>query len=533
MSTDLLLLCSIVGAASESSSAVVWVAVILATATLTTFAALAVSGVRWLRIAQREHYLPGTVGTFARRWWFDDPRNTALFAVAVLASVFAMMFPPALVVVAAIVVLAPLGLSLQGRTGALAWTRRLRTVALVAAALAILITLFGLLILPIGIAIVLQGLLLLGAPLVIDAALRITIPWEKRQAQVFVDQARERLAKVDPRIVGITGSYGKTSTKNYLAHLLQPEVQAFATPASFNNRAGLCRAINENLVLGNDVFIAEMGTYGKGEIAELCSFCPPSLAVLTAIGPVHLERFRTEEAILEAKAEIFETADTAVLNIENPAIAAYAETLKTQGKRVVTVGESGDHDVVVDPESGEVRYQGAAIGTANLDEAAPTNLGCAIAAAIALGVEPKRLAKKLQNLPSVAHRQTVTTLPSGVTVIDDTFNSNPAGAAKALELLAATGTEESQRMLVTPGIIELGPRQFEVNREFAEKATKVADVVIVVGRTNRKALLLGCMGAKAQVVTRSTREDAVSWVREHAIPGDVVLYENDLPDHYA
>ncbi len=121
-----------------------------------------------------------------------------------------------------------------------------------------------------------------------------------------VARATARLARVAPTVVAITGSFGKTSTKGYVAHLVGGARAVVASPASFNNRAGLARAVNEHLADGTEVFVAEMGTYGRGEIAELCSWICPDVAVITAVGPVHLERFRSEDRILEAKAEILE-----------------------------------------------------------------------------------------------------------------------------------------------------------------------------------------------------------------------------------
>jgi UDP-N-acetylmuramoyl-tripeptide--D-alanyl-D-alanine ligase len=117
-------------------------------------------------------------------------------------------------------------------------------------------------------------------------------------------------------------------------------------------------------------------------------------------------------------------------------------------------------------------------------------------------------------------------------VVDDTFNANPAGAAAALEVLARHRSREGKAVVVTPGMIELGPEQHEENKRFAEAAAGQATHLVVVGRTNRAALLEGARGGTAEVLTMATRDDAVAWVRSTLAAGDVVLYENDLPDHY-
>ena len=212
----------------------------------------------------------------------------------------------------------PLGLSVRGRTSALAWTRRLRTLAAVWAALELVVLAVGALIGPVSIV---AAAAVLAVPLLVDAACLVTSPLEVRRSSHFVDDAAARLARVAPTVVAVTGSYGKTSTKGHIVHLVRPSLTIVATPASFNNRAGLARAINEHLADGTEVFVAEMGTYGPGEIADLCRWCPPDVAVITAIGPVHLERFRSEDRIVESKSEITGPADAVVLQVDDPRLA--------------------------------------------------------------------------------------------------------------------------------------------------------------------------------------------------------------------
>jgi UDP-N-acetylmuramoyl-tripeptide--D-alanyl-D-alanine ligase len=187
--------------------------------------------------------------------------------------------------------------------------------------------------------------------------------------------------------------------------------------------------------------------------------------------------------------------------------------------------------VIYDSGVCEVLLSGSSIaaGVELPEGAQPTNVACAIGVAHQLGVSPVDLVARLGDLPTVPHRLAVATAPSGVVVIDDTFNSNPAGARAALAILASA-TKEGRRVVVTPGMVELGRRQAEENRIFGRAALEVATGLVVVGRTNRSALV----GAARQrrPITVRTREDAVRWVREHLSSGDAVLYENDLPDHY-
>jgi len=500
------------------------------------------SGLRWLRVAQREHYLSGSVTRFAWRWWRTTPVNVAVAVAAAVACVTSVFWPLTGALTAAGVAAGPIGLSLRGRTSALAWTRRLRTLAAVWATLEVMVVLVGVVA---GPAAPLAAAAALAVPFLVDLACLITSPVERRLSARFVDEARSRLARVDPTVVAVTGSYGKTSTKGHIAHLVGPSLTVVATPASFNNRAGLARAVNEHLADGTEVFVAEMGTYGPGEIADLCRWCPPDIAVITAIGPVHLERFGSEERILEAKSEILVAAGDVVLPVDDPRLAALAERAAAEGKRVrrcSAIDRAADVCVVRSHEGGTVSaYAGRSVLAEDVPVPTgtqPANLACAIAVALVLGVDPTDVGARLGDLPSVDHRLQAVRSGAGVAILDDTYNSNPAGASQALEALGVglvDNGNRARRVVVTPGMVELGARQSEENRSFGAAIAGVADEVLIVGRTNRRALLAGVTsvpGSTVGVTLVDHRDQAVAWVREHLRPGDAVLYENDLPDHY-
>jgi len=495
--------------------------------TVAGLVAAGLAGVRWLRVAQREHYVPGSATRFARRWWARDP-NWILGAQVVLCVVFSPFMAPLGVSAAIGVAVGPFGLGLRGRTSKLAWTNRLRRLAGAWVLLHLLILSLGL---EAGLGPFISVLTAALTPVLLDWALFLMASLERRMVQPFVERATTRLAQVHPTVVAVTGSYGKTSTKGYVAHLVEATRSVVATPASFNNRAGLARAVNEHLLPGTEVFVAEMGTYGKGEIAELCQWCRPDIAVITAIGPVHLERMGSEEAIVEAKAEILEGAKVAVLNVDHPLLESLALRRAEVGQRVLRCSaESTDSDVAV--VKGEVRLSGRVVGRLSDSAAPPTNVACAVAVALELGVPEDVIAARLASLPTARHRLSVSTGSSGAVVVDDTYNANPAGAARALSVLATHSSQEGKRVVVTPGMVELGPRQYRENASFAAAAAEAASHVVVVGATNRRALVAGAAGGTADVVVVGDRVQAVAWVREHVGDGDAVLYENDLPDHF-
>jgi UDP-N-acetylmuramoyl-tripeptide--D-alanyl-D-alanine ligase len=425
--------------------------------------------------------------------------------------------------------LCPWGLPVRGRTSPLAWTRRLRTTALVTTVISLVIA---------GVS-ALAPHPFLGAVVVVLAVnpllnlvTRALKPLEDRHAQRFVDQAVRRLSSVGPRVVAITGSYGKTSTKNYLATLLGTTFGVVASPRSFNNRAGLSRAINENVGDGTRIFIAEMGTYGPGEIRELTSWCTPEIAVVTAIGPVHLERMGSIEVIEAAKREITERATTIVLNLDDLRLSSWVSDLRAQGKSVVTAGSrmvDADVRVTVAEHRWTVSVGGEVI--AERDEimgVQPTNLACALATAHELGVDAATLAARIADVQPVANRLNVATSPAGIVVVDDTFNANPASAEAALNTLKSLDIT-GRRVVVTPGLVELGPEQYGENIRLAQLIEALPAELVAIGRTNIVALSAGSRTAPRRF---DTREDAVKWIRTALAPGDGILFLNDLPDHY-
>jgi UDP-N-acetylmuramoyl-tripeptide--D-alanyl-D-alanine ligase len=501
-------------------------------AAIELIAALLVAAPRWLRVAQREHYLAGSTLRFWWRWLRSSSLNMVVGVSTVALGVASgfVAWPLALGAALGLVVW-PIGLTIRGRTSSLAWTRRFRTVALVAGlgsgvAVAALSFVIGF---P-----EVAGIIGVAVPLIVDKVLVLTGPIESRVSKRYVRHAVRRLGTVRPRVVAITGSYGKTSTKEHLRDLISGQLRVVASPASFNNQMGLARTINEALVPGTEVLIAEMGAYGPGEIAAMCGWLPPDIAVITAIGPVHLERFGSLERTRDAKAEITQRAPTVVLNVDSPMLASLAAQL--HDKRVVRCGSTASPvDVAAVVDGDELL---CTAGTWTTRVRAPTgvnatNVACALGVALELGVGHRVLEQALGGLRTAQHRGEMERSPSGALVLDDTFSSNPAGARSAIERVGATDVD-GRRVVVTPGIVELGAEQHRANVELGRLAGAVADVVVVVGRTNRGPLLAGVRSADhARTVVVRTRDDAVAWVREKLGAGGVVLYENDLPDHYA
>ncbi len=489
---------------------------------------------RWLRTSQREHYHPWQATTAARRWTTRRPPNAALVATWVLLAGCSVATSGWISSVAALTGLAvgavfPVGMPLLGRPRLRLTRRAIYQGSWAAALAASTAAALGLFLGLRGATALLPGVVLIA----VDCAAVLNLPIERRIARGFRRQAEDKLTKVNPRVVAITGSYGKTTVKNHVRDLLSPSMTVLATPASWNNEAGLSRAINEQLTPGIEVFVAEMGTYGPGELEALVSWVHPEVAVITAIGPVHLERMGTLENIVRVKSEIVDGARSAVICIDYPLLAALADDLERTNrvKELWRVGTADHADVSVSPDaSGDqfsVTVRGSEIAMLDQTGVHPSNVACAVAAACALGVDTSMVARALKKLQPVDSRATVAATEDGVVVVDDTFNSNPDGAEAALRRLCCA-VAGGRRVVVTPGMVELGPAQFKANERFARSVAESGCELVIVGWTNRAALRRGHSGA----IVVPNRDRARQWVRVHLRPGDGVLWENDLPDHY-
>lgn len=358
--------------------------------------------------------------------------------------------------------------------------------------------------------------------------------------------ATKKLQAVDRVVIGVTGSFGKTSTKHAIAHLLGDEREVLATPGSFNTTLGVARTINEQMTEQHRYFVVEMGARQGGDIAEICDFVHPSIGVLTAIGPAHLETFGSIEGVAAAKREIVDNLPgdgIAIMNVDDANVRKIADGL--EGRSVVRYGieEDGSPDVtvrelwliergtaltIVDKRSGEDLH----VKTKLLGRHAVGHVLAGVASAIAAGGRLADLGPHIESLEPVEHRLQIIEGAGGVTVIDDAYNSNPSGAAAALEVLGQI--PGGRKVVVTPGMVELGERQRAENESFGKLAASVADTLIVVAKLNREAIVAGARSIEggADVIVVDSLTEATQELQGLLKPGDVVLFENDLPDQY-
>jgi UDP-N-acetylmuramoyl-tripeptide--D-alanyl-D-alanine ligase len=380
-------------------------------------------------------------------------------------------------------------------------------------------------------------------PFVLILANSLLTPYERQTQRSYYAEAVARLARVHPYVIGITGSYGKSSSKAMLAHILQFHAPTLAATGSINTVMGVTRHIREDLVPGHRFMVVEMGAYAVGSIKRLCALTPPSAALITAVGDMHLERFGSTEAIFHAKSELAQAlppGGVLVCNADSPNALRIAK--QSTRSRVLLYGEhhsggldtrverirftkQGTHFVLQTPERAYTCF------TPLLGRPIVLNLAGAFTLACAVGVDPEVAVASFRTLKPVSNRLEVVD-DAGVTWIRDAYNSNQFGFRAALEV--AADLPATRRFLVTPGVIELGPEQHSVNRALSQEASAVCDQTVVVSDTNRAAFIEGHRdaGKDERLVAVGNRTEAFRWLHEHLQDGDVVILENDLPDLY-
>lgn len=371
----------------------------------------------------------------------------------------------------------------------------------------------------------------------------------------FLRQAANVLAQTQPKIIGITGSYGKTTTKSFLRDILSLRYQVYATPKSYNTLMGISLAINRDLAddYRTEIFISEMGAYVEGEIARICQLTPPDIAIITEIGPQHLERFGSLEYVQKAKYELIANLPpdgVAVFNWDNAYIRAmhkraYPAT-RLAVSRELSLDEARAQGVTwlardihesldglsfraIDVASGET----AQIDTRLHGEHNVTNLLLCMAIARREGIPLRDIAGRIRSLQPAESRLVRETTATGIIIINDAYSANPKGVISALKLLGMH--RGGARLLITPGMVELGALQEAENHKLGRLATEYATEIILVGESQTAPILRGIETTafdRARVHVVDTLQQSVAWYQQHLRAGDAVLFLNDLPDTY-
>lgn len=380
-------------------------------------------------------------------------------------------------------------------------------------------------------------------------------PLERREQARYRAEAERKLGEIKPFVIGITGSYGKTSVKHILAHILSTAAPTLATPGSVNTPMGVTRIIREDLTPRHKYFIVEMGAYGPGSIARLCALTPPDMAIVTAIGPAHYERFKSLETVARTKFElplaVFAKGDKGLAVIHESTLAhdAATEIFAAQPQRFVVCGDKGADTalkiknvtqtaagLVVEIHWKDVEYR---LEAPLYGQHHGSNMALAFAAACTVGIAPQTAIAALKTTPQIAHRLEVKPWRTSGLLIDDAYNSNPKGFESALELLNHFGTErKARRILVTPGMVELGTAHDDEHTRIGLRAAQCADIVLAVAPARIQGFVKAfrdradqdMAGQGKTLIELPDFTAAERWLAANGRENDIVLLENDLPD---
>ena len=370
----------------------------------------------------------------------------------------------------------------------------------------------------------------------------INKPIEKFVFNYYKNKAVKKLSSFNHlNVIGITGSYGKTSSKNILSDILNIKFDAFPTPKNFNTTYGLIITINNYLDKFSDYFIAEMGAFKQGEIKELCDLVKPKYGILTKIGTAHLDSFGSQENIQKGKFELIESLPSdgiGVLNgddelqvnykLQNDCKIVYIgidnKDVDFRATNIKLTNKGTSFDCVMKGEKEPIHFETRLLGKANI-----YNILAGIALGKCLGLDNNMLVAGVKKVNSVEHRLEMKKY-GAINIIDDAYNSNPVGSKMALEVLDMM---PGKKIIVTPGMIELADKEYELNKKFGEYIADVCDEVILIGKEQTKPIYDGLISKKYKEEKIHILNDvklAFPLMQKLSEGETYVLLENDLPD---
>jgi len=313
-------------------------------------------------------------------------------------------------------------------------------------------------------------------------------------------------------VVGVTASYGKTSIKNFLAHILQGSFRTYATPRSVNTLGGIMKDINDDLPNNTQVYIVEMGARLKGDIAEIATFVNPHYAVVGKIGPAHIEYFKTLDAIAATKMEILQSNRLKEAWL-------HESTMSTSSAHIHLFG-SDITDVVSTLDGTSFILDGVKYEVPILGDFHAINLAAAIKVAIALGVDKESIQKRLKTLKATPHRLERIDA-GGKLILDDSFNGNIDGMMASFNLAS---THSGRKVVITPGLVEAGE---ELNIRVAKRANEIFDLVVVTGGLN--LAIFEKYVDKNKLIKLAQKSQMQDMLIKHTKAGDLILFANDAP----
>ncbi len=369
----------------------------------------------------------------------------------------------------------------------------------------------------------------------------ITKPIEIAFSNYYINDAKKKIENArNLKVIGITGSYGKTSTKFILSRILSEKYNVLATPLSYNTTMGVVRTIREKLRGNTEIFVCEMGAKNIGDIKEICNIVKPQMAIISSVGPQHLETFKTVDNVFKTKFELYDSViknnGEVFVNLESGGIAE-----RLGDRACITFGNTKADfyatDISYSPEGATFRIAGDGydfpVTTKLLGKHNVINIVGAAAMALKLGLTIEDIQYAVSRLEPTEHRLELKQFINGSVCLDDAYNANPEGCIEALQVLASF--KNLKKVIVTPGLVELGEEEYNFNYKLGLAAAQISDIIILVGK-KRAVPLSDAIDTtnfnKDNLFIVSSFKEAMEVYSRFADENTAVLLENDLPDNY-
>lgn len=358
----------------------------------------------------------------------------------------------------------------------------------------------------------------------------ISLPSERIIAGYYEYLCKKRIAKAKT-VIGVTGSYGKTTVKNVLTTLLREKYSVFSTPYSYNTPMGIAKSVNDGYN-GEEIAVIEMGARKRGDIKRLCGIVEPDISVITSIGKCHLESFKSEENILLAKSELMRYKSVKRAYFGENAEVLY-DLCDISKRRRNSRFSAGNEAFTLNGTSFDLKFDGEKekVTTRLIGRHIIDDLLLSIEVASDLGLTKDEITRAIPKILPIPHRLEL--IPSNdLVVIDDSYNANPESARSALETV---GSFEGKKFVITSGFVELGKSETEENERLGEEISKHCDFAILIGKERAVPIESGLKRSGFQddrILIKDSLEDAVNALSTLAKRGDLVLFLNDLPDIY-
>jgi len=386
----------------------------------------------------------------------------------------------------------------------------------------------------------------LALPFFYSLFLILLWPLEFVVKQCLISKAKKIIAKdKDLKIIGIAGSYGKTTMKNVLESVLGVKIKVLATPKSVNTPVGIAKWIIKNSKENPDVLIIEIGEHYKGDVEYICKIVPPNIAILTGINQAHIERLKNIENTISTMFEVVQNAKENALMLLNADDANIKDNYQkyTAGKDIYFYSYLNDGlgDIKIKERqflANELCWQFSIdeflkMNVSSLGEYILGDVVACIIVAKNFGLSIEQIKKGIFNIKPVEHRLQPIKGQGDVLIIDDSYNSNPDGVEEAIKVL--NKFQDKRKLFITPGIVETGEDTAKIHEKIGQSLAKVADLVILVKNSATPFIAKGLRDggfSEEKIIWFETAQKAHDSLGNILKPKDVILFQNDWGDQY-